>query len=606
MTGSMKTESDDARARERIRGSLDESLIVEAAAGTGKTSELVHRIVAVLGSGRTRVDRIVAVTFTRKAAGELKLRLRQELDQARNNAQENRRNWPRSNRRWCVWKRAHIGTIHSFCADILHERPVEASIQPGFEELDEKQAPRLFARAFSKWIQERLSNPPPGLRRALSRAASWAPNRSPLGQIENAAWRLVEWRDFPRPWRREEFSREEEIDALVDQVVELSTMVSSSRNFRDPLRQALRRTIDFRTRVERAEAVRKRDYDDLEAVLVRLGRDLKWNRKKGRGKFSDDCSRQQVLDRREQLLERLNGFQIRAEADLASLLRDELWGLVERYDEAKTRAGKVDFVDLLLATRNLIRDDGDVRGFLQGRFTHIFVDEFQDTDPLQAEILLLLASDNPREADWLQTTPVPGKLFLVGDPKAVDLPVPARRRRLVSVAPREADIARSRTAVPDEEFSGRARHPEGRECRVRHSHGRRSDNWTTLLCPARPAFRAHRRPAVGHRASGRTSLRLVSGNEKSRGRRPARHSGRLHRMASERKRVAGPESGTNPGRRFRYRPGMSASCSAGFYRGERTSPAATSTPWRPATSPTCSGEPSRSTSGRRSRRSGLR
>ena len=416
MTGSMKTESGDARVRERIRGSLDESLIVEAAAGTGKTSELVHRIVAVLGSGRTRVDRIVAVTFTRKAAGELKLRLRQELDQARNNAQEPAE-LASLEQAMVRLEEAHIGTIHSFCADILHERPVEASIQPGFEELDEKQAPRLFARAFSKWIQERLSNPPPGLRRALSRAASWAPNRSPLGQIENAAWRLVEWRDFPRPWRREEFSREEEIDALVDQVVELSTMVSSSRNFRDPLRQALRGTIDFRTRVERAEAVRKRDYDDLEAVLVRLGRDLKWNRKKGRGKFSDDCSRQQVLDRREQLLERLNGFQIRAEADLASLLRDELWGLVERYDEAKTRAGKVDFVDLLLATRNLIRDDGDVRGFLQGRFTHIFVDEFQDTDPLQAEILLLLASDNPREADWLQTTPVPGKLFLVGDPK---------------------------------------------------------------------------------------------------------------------------------------------------------------------------------------------
>ncbi len=410
------TGADDATVRERIRVSLDESLIVEAAAGTGKTSELVRRIVAVLGSGRTTVDRIVAVTFTRKAAGELKLRLRQGLDHARTNSRETDEVISLE-LAMVRLEEAHIGTIHSFCADILRERPVEASIQPGFEELDEKQAPRLFARVFNKWIQERLSSPPPGLRRALSRAASWDPNRSPLGQIENAAWRLVEWRDFPRSWRREEFSREEEIDDLVDQVIELSTMVSSSRNFRDPLRQALRGTIDFRTRVDRAEAVRQRDYDDLEAVLVRLGRDLKWKRKKGRGKFSDDCSRQQVLDRRERLLAELNGFQIRSEADLASLLRDELWDLVERYDEAKIRAGKVDFVDLLLATRNLIRDNGDVRRFLQKRFTHIFVDEFQDTDPLQAEILLLLAADDDRDADWLQTTPVPGKLFLVGDPK---------------------------------------------------------------------------------------------------------------------------------------------------------------------------------------------
>src|SRR5262245_39431861 len=72
-----------------IRHSLDESLLVEAAAGTGKTSELVQRIVAVLREGRTTVDRIVAVTFTRKAAGELKIRLRQELDLSRQKVSSN-------------------------------------------------------------------------------------------------------------------------------------------------------------------------------------------------------------------------------------------------------------------------------------------------------------------------------------------------------------------------------------------------------------------------------------------------------------------------------------------------------------------------------------
>src|SRR5438876_10635062 len=73
----------DELARQRIRTSLDETLIVEAAAGTGKTSELVRRISAILRTGRTTVDRVVAVTFTRKAAGELRLRLRLELDAAR-------------------------------------------------------------------------------------------------------------------------------------------------------------------------------------------------------------------------------------------------------------------------------------------------------------------------------------------------------------------------------------------------------------------------------------------------------------------------------------------------------------------------------------------
>src|SRR5580704_15326280 len=83
MTSAIQPQLDDRSARERIRTSLSESLLVEASAGTGKTTELVARIVAVLASGATTIDRIVAVTFTHKAAGELKLRLRQELDGAR-------------------------------------------------------------------------------------------------------------------------------------------------------------------------------------------------------------------------------------------------------------------------------------------------------------------------------------------------------------------------------------------------------------------------------------------------------------------------------------------------------------------------------------------
>src|SRR5437899_2344182 len=114
--------TDDYIARQRIREALDESLIVEAAAGTGKTTELVQRIVAILRTGRTTVDRIVAVTFTRKAAGELRLRLRVELDKARSSAVA-----PSEIRALedalARLEEAHIGTIHSFCAEILRQRP---------------------------------------------------------------------------------------------------------------------------------------------------------------------------------------------------------------------------------------------------------------------------------------------------------------------------------------------------------------------------------------------------------------------------------------------------------------------------------------------------
>ena len=76
----------DQSARDRIRNGLDETLIVEAAAGTGKTTELVRRIIAVIKSGRGKLSHLVAVTFTEKAAGELKLRLRSELERARRDA----------------------------------------------------------------------------------------------------------------------------------------------------------------------------------------------------------------------------------------------------------------------------------------------------------------------------------------------------------------------------------------------------------------------------------------------------------------------------------------------------------------------------------------
>src|SRR5438876_5139188 len=158
----------DELARQRIRTSLDETLIVEAAAGTGKTSELVRRISAILRTGRTTVDRVVAVTFTRKAAGELRLRLRLELDAARATVTSSGeiQNLEDALKRL---EEARIGTIHSFCAEILRQRPVEARIPPGFEELDETQASAMYSRAFDAWIQNALGDMSPCLRRILSR-----------------------------------------------------------------------------------------------------------------------------------------------------------------------------------------------------------------------------------------------------------------------------------------------------------------------------------------------------------------------------------------------------------------------------------------------------
>jgi ATP-dependent exoDNAse (exonuclease V) beta subunit len=383
----------DQAARDRIRTSLHESLLVEASAGTGKTTELVRRIVAVLREGLTTIDSVVAVTFTQKAAGELKLRLRQGLDRARG-AEQDARKAAHLEHALAHLEEAAIGTIHAFCAQILRERPVEARIDPDFEELSDPEARRIYARVFRRWLQEKLNQDSPGVRRALARLAvreEREHDTTPMESLENAGWQLIEWRDFPAPWQRPEIQREEVIDTLCDAVRDLAARL---KNHKQRLVEPVRDVLPW---IEREP----RDYDMLEGLLFRLHR--VWKRE---NKHPDP-----------KLFQCLEDFRPVAEADLAAGLRTELWEMVDLYAQAKRRAGKLDFVDLLLLVRNLVRDNEEVRAYLQRRFTHIFVDEFQDTDPLQAEILILLAADDSRETRWLHVTPAPGKLFLVGDPK---------------------------------------------------------------------------------------------------------------------------------------------------------------------------------------------
>jgi ATP-dependent helicase/nuclease subunit A len=412
--------TDDA-ARRLIANELDSTLVVEAAAGTGKTTELVNRILAVLGSGRAKVDEIVAVTFTEKAAGELKLRLRQKLEEARRAAGEASVR-ARLDEAVRSLEEAHVSTIHGFCADLLRERPVEARVDPLFRVLTEGQAERLFEEAFAGWFYEHLENPPEGMRRSLRRGSRTsrpgdADEDGPIDRLRRAGFNLTEWRDFPCAWTREPFDRAAriaELTVLVRTLADVSQKPSyvADNLFldTDPVRRLAR---EIKSRGDGF------DHDELEGLFIdlRRNRDFKRMRKGSGPTYSKGVPRQRVLDARTALVQALDEFQLRADADLAALLHDELLGCVDRYEKLKMREGALDFLDLLLRARDLVRDDLSVRRHFQRRFRRLFVDEFQDTDPLQGELLLLLAADDPVETRWEHVTPVPGKLFVVGDPK---------------------------------------------------------------------------------------------------------------------------------------------------------------------------------------------
>jgi ATP-dependent helicase/nuclease subunit A len=411
----------DLGARKLIATALDTTLIVEAAAGTGKTTALVGRIVRIIAEGKADVGGIVAVTFTEKAAGELKLRLRERLDKARVAAGHDDDERARLDEALTQLEQAHVGTIHAFCADLLRERPIEAGVDPLFEVLTEPASARLFDEAFGRWLQEVLSDPPDGVRRALRRSA-FGGEDGPVDRLRKAAWDLAQWRDFTTPWTRRAFDREREIDSLVSLLHEVAELTRNPASKNDPLfygTDPIRRLSDeigLQQTFGDAGAV---DYDGWEAGLVDLSRDrVLANIKQGRGaSYGPGVARDRVSSGVTDLRARLDQFRMDADADLAALLQQELRGALDRYEQLKAKDGALDFLDLLLVARNLVRDNRRVREGFQDRFKRIFVDEFQDTDPLQAEILLLLAADDPSETDWRKARPLPGRLFLVGDPK---------------------------------------------------------------------------------------------------------------------------------------------------------------------------------------------
>jgi ATP-dependent exoDNAse (exonuclease V) beta subunit len=404
----------DQRARDRIERDFDTTFVVEAAAGTGKTTALVARVVSLLRSGRTPLSRIVAVTFTEKAAGEMKLRLRAAIEEARSATEDQERGL--LDRALAELEVARIGTIHSLCADLLRERPVEAGIDPQFEVAPDDTAGRLFEQAFEEWYQRALADPPEGVRRVLRRP----PGRDGFGPrqvLRAAGWKLQEHRDYRGPWRRDPFDRDRALDRLVERLAEVGDLAPRADRPDEWLTKHLWQVNRWVAELRSREEAAGRDYDGLEASLRQLRR-LKWQWKGYRARmFDQHLFKSEVIALRDAVKGELDHLLEQCDADLAPCLHQELWPLIQRYEELKRRAGKLDFLDLLHRTRDLLVRDRAVRHELQQRFTHLLVDEFQDNDPLQTEIVLLLASAHPDESDPDQVQVVPGKLFLVGDPK---------------------------------------------------------------------------------------------------------------------------------------------------------------------------------------------
>ncbi len=327
------------------------TVFVSAGAGTGKTSVLVERYVRAVCDRGLDVDSILVITYTRKAAGELRSRIRAALvDRARPDlARELDGAW--------------ISTIHGFCNRLLKAHPFAVGLDPRFRELEDAGAAVLRGEAFERALEEFCAGGDEEHLRLLATYRADGLRRMLTGVYETlrSAGRELLLELGERP------ALAGAIASLRAEATALAADETATANQRRAAAEALRAV---------GEASPPERVVDLSALSCR-----------GSGAASYEHARKAV--------ERA------ALEELAAADRDLLQELLERfaaeYADAKRRESVVDFEDLQLAARDLLRDDEAVRDSVRLRFRMVMVDEFQDTNRLQCELVDLVSHPDETE-----------------------------------------------------------------------------------------------------------------------------------------------------------------------------------------------------------------
>ena len=308
-------------------------VFVSAGAGTGKTRVLVERFAGAVCDEGVDVESILVITYTEKAAGELRSRIRAGLvDRGR----------PELAR---ALDGAWISTIHGFCHRLLRSHPFAAGVDPRFRVLDDSQGRVLRGEAFEAALTEFCAGDDPARLQLLAVYGADGLRRMLTGVYEtlrSAGRELVL-----------ELGERRSLHACLEEFREAARCLGEDIALEeDPRPEELLDLSDLRRRGERAASYEEARKNVEQAALDELA----------------------AADR--------------------DLLQELLTAFARAYQEAKDRESALDFEDLQLRARDLLRDDPSIRERERLRFRAIMVDEFQDTNRLQCELIDLIAGES--------------------------------------------------------------------------------------------------------------------------------------------------------------------------------------------------------------------
>jgi ATP-dependent exoDNAse (exonuclease V) beta subunit len=345
--------------------------LVEATAGSGKTAVLVERLVRAILVDETPPAQLLAITFTDKAASELRGRVRERLRAL--GGRETAR----------AAEASVITTIHGFCARLLRAHPLAAGIDPGFRVLDDGEARRLRREAAETTLRERALADPATLELAAAYRADGVIDlvieaHGRLRSQGERAPRLPLPKTAPTP------------PGLARVRLEAATAPALAELALGELKSV----ITAREKITRAEALLGRtEPDEIPGAALLDALSFKPGKTKALG---GDACREYLAALGEFRAACVDTLALAVAATIDALLAD--YGVA--YEAAKSAAGALDYDDLELAARDLLLGDAEIRRATADRFELLMVDEFQDTNPLQLDVIELIERDN---------------LFVVGD-----------------------------------------------------------------------------------------------------------------------------------------------------------------------------------------------